>query len=45
MNILGGKEGARTRMYQPRFGRCTDQQIDEVALSYNQCEIRKNIND
>lgn len=41
MNIPGGKDGARTRMYQPRFGRCIDQQMVEVAFSYSQSEQRR----
>lgn len=35
MNTPGGKDGARTRMYHPRFGRWIVQSSVEVSLSYN----------
>lgn len=32
MNVLGGKEGCRRRMYHPRLGLCIDQQTVPLGL-------------
>ena len=39
MKTPGGKEGVRSRMYQPRFGRWTVQSSVDVALSWQGLDL------
>ena len=41
MNTPGGKDGDRTRMYQPRFGLCIVQRSVDVSFSCGTYEMRQ----